>query len=380
MLRFGGALVTLGGQAVPLPIALFAYLPFGDVPRAPARFAIMAILGISVLAALGAWQILEVVSARWQGPLGAAMVAVVLLDSLALPFPTQRVVIPQAYRWLATRCASPRDGASTVLLELPIPDDPFAYRQRMLYQTVHGCPVFGGFVARGLPPLPFAAIPGFAQLRSLSSEVDDVVRYSETSLSTASLTALASYQTGYVVIDKRLFDERGLAQARQAWAAIAGDESSVFEDSDTVVYEVPQGVRAPIPILWLDRGWSYREGATDGVGDRWRWMANDATLRVSVPLDGTYVFTVKARSLKRPRRLSVRVGDSKGEAMEVGSDSVVTRSWELRLAPGVHEVRLSSLDGAEVAGHGDRRQISVALFDAEIRAASTGTSVLNSGR
>jgi hypothetical protein len=57
-----------------------------------------------------------------------------------------------------------------------MPDDPAVFPRRMLWQTVHGRPVFGGYLSRSLPPLRFDAVPGFAQFKNAISAIDDVVR------------------------------------------------------------------------------------------------------------------------------------------------------------------------------------------------------------
>jgi hypothetical protein len=281
-----------------------------------------------------------------------------------VPFPTVRVDVPAAYEWLASRCASSPPG-ETAILELPIPDDPFAHRERMLYQTVHGCAVFGGALSRGLPPLPFPAVPGFAQLRSLTDGIDDVVRYDSRSLADVSLAALGAYRTRYVVLDKRVSTAEAVAATRRTWESIAGTAPPVFEDQDTLIYAVPQGARPPGPALWLDRGWSYLERATDGSADRWRWMGRASTLRVSVPDAGVYALTIKARALDRPRRIAVSL-----EGSDIGTVAIApgpaTASLVLPLTPGVHRLELRSQDGADVAGGPDPRPLSIAVFEASL--------------
>jgi hypothetical protein len=357
--RVGGAAVGL-----PLPAALFAHVPFADIPRVPARFVVVAILAVSVLAACGAARLLERVAARRRIAVGLGLVGLVVFDGLAVPFPTVRVHVPAAYGWLASRCATSPPGEAAIL-ELPIPDDPFAHRERMLYQTVHGCAVFGGALSRGLPPLPFPAVPGFAQLRSLTDGIDDVVRYDSASLGDLSLAALGAYRTRYIVLDKRVSTAEAVAATRRAWAPIAGTAPAVFEDRDTVVYAVPQGPPPSGPALWLDRGWSYLERAADESGERWRWMGRESTLRVSAPDAGDYALTVKARALDRPRRVAVSLDGSDVGTVVIARDPATSASVILPLTPGIHEVDLRSLDGADVSGR-DPRLLSIALFEAAL--------------
>jgi hypothetical protein len=375
VLRVGGVPVTVAGHEIPLPGALLAYLPYGDVPRTPARFVVMSILAVSVLAAQGTARLMERIPPRRRSMLGLLIAGCVLLDNWAVPLPTMPIAVPAGYRWLASRCG-PVDGApgGQAILELPIPDDPFAYRQRMLYQTVHGCAVFGGFVARGLPPLPLSAIPGFAQLRSLTDEVDDVIRYDKASLRAVSLGALAAYETGYVVIDKRILSTEEVARARKVGVGLAGEDPPAFEDRDTLIYAVPQGPGPSAPTLWLDRGWSYLERANDGSESRWRWMAEESAIRLSVPAAGSYSLELEAGALGRPRGLAVSVDGVENRRVVVDPEKG-SISLGLSLTPGLHLVTLRSIGGADVPGNGDRRRLSVALHDARITAEDRSISI-----
>ena len=360
-----GPALRVGGEDVgfTLPGALLALLPFADIPRVPARFVVVAILAVSVLAACGAARLLERVAARWRVTVGLALVGLVVFDGLAVPFPTAPVHVPAAYGWLASRCGS--SPAETAILELPIPDDPFAHRERMLYQTVHGCAVFGGALSRGLPPLPFAAVPGFAQLGWLTGGIDDVVRYDSRSLAAVSLAALGAYRTRYVVVDKRVSTAEAVAAARWTWESIAGSAPPVFEDGETLIYAVPQGAPPSCPALWLDRGWSYLERATDGSGDRWRWMGRESTLRLSVADAGAHALTVRARAFDQPRRIAVSLDGSDLGTVLIAPDRETSASLILPLTPGVHRLDLRSLDGADAAGR-DPRLLSIALFEASL--------------
>jgi hypothetical protein len=82
-----------------------------------------------------------------------------LFETAAVPYPLAAVRIPAVYDHLT-------GPASGVVLEAPIPDWPAQLPQRMLYQTRHGHPVFGGYLSRSLPPQPFETLPGFARSRS----------------------------------------------------------------------------------------------------------------------------------------------------------------------------------------------------------------------
>jgi hypothetical protein len=127
----------------------------------------------------------------------------------------------------------------------------------------------------------------------------------------------------------------------------------------------PQGVPPSGPALWLDRGWSYLERATDRSGERWRWMGRESTLRVSVPDAGAYALNVTARALERPRRIAVSLDGADVGTVEITREPATRASLILSLNPGIHRVDIRSLDGADVAGS-NPRALSIALFEASL--------------
>ncbi|MBI2468740.1 MAG: hypothetical protein HYV62_13155 [Candidatus Rokubacteria bacterium] len=122
VLALGPALATPWG-AVPMPYRLlYAVVPGFDMIRAPRRFAVFLSLGLAMLAAVGAARLLERFAPRGRGVAIAALGALVLLESLAVPFPgtvhrLEVAALPEVYRWLA------REDPRTVALELPMGDD-----------------------------------------------------------------------------------------------------------------------------------------------------------------------------------------------------------------------------------------------------------------
>ena len=130
-----------------------------------------------------------------------------------------------------------------------------------------------------------------------------------------------------------------------------------------------------MPVVWLDRGWHVleraRRGPSPAVSTHWRWIGEEAGLRLFVDADGMVRLRLRARAFALPRRLAVLM------------DGVTTRTLRIQAAPtdfevrfqvaaGEHEIALRSLDGAAVAGDGDRRRLSVAFFDIAIDRPTNG--------
>jgi hypothetical protein len=129
-----------------MPYGLLSRMPYGDIPRVPARFAVMTTLCLSILAAAGALAIFKRRGSR--RAITATLVLAVLIpaEHAIMPLPVADAGAPAFYERL--RDEPGRGG----VLEVPIPDDLAAFPQRMLYQTIHEKPVYGGYLARGLPP------------------------------------------------------------------------------------------------------------------------------------------------------------------------------------------------------------------------------------
>ena len=152
VLAFGPTLSTGWGD-LPMPYRLLhMFVPGLGAIRAPRRLAGFSALVIALLAACGAVRLLSTPSGVARRLVLAGLAAIVLLESIAMPFPgavTQHHprALPEAYRWLATQ--DPR----TVALELPIEDEsciePATYHLR---RTINGCasyypPHYFAFVA-----------------------------------------------------------------------------------------------------------------------------------------------------------------------------------------------------------------------------------------
>jgi hypothetical protein len=129
-----------------LPEVLLRYLPIVANARIPGRAMVMVYLAVSVLMAL------TLARAGIRRPLARVIGVLVVLDFLPLPVPLVAIDRPALYADLAARPA----GA---VLDLPFGmRDGFGEmgaldHRTLYYQTLHGKPVAGGFVARMAPSL-----------------------------------------------------------------------------------------------------------------------------------------------------------------------------------------------------------------------------------
>ncbi len=167
----GPHLIVLGANTgMMLPQALLRYVPLVNNARMPGRAMVVAYLALAMLVAFAATE----VRARFRhaGAWLVAIAALIAADYLPAPFPLVALHPPSIYETLRDR-AEPG-----VLCELPLGlRDGFGVRgsfddRVLFYQTIHGRPIVGGFVAR-LPAhvlARYAADPLISDLLRLSSD------------------------------------------------------------------------------------------------------------------------------------------------------------------------------------------------------------------
>jgi hypothetical protein len=364
-----GPVIHFAGRAVLSPISflmpyrLLALLPYGDIPRVPSRYSVMAMLCLSVLASAGAWSVLKRRTPAMQRAAAALLTVLVIGENAVLPLPLMSPNAPPFFRQLRD------DGRRAGVLEVPIPDDPGIYPQRMLYQTIHNKPIFGGYISRGLPPLSFSAVPGFAQFKALSGTIDDVVIYDPEQLPAISRAVLNIYSAGYVVIEKTLMNPAAVEQARDIANRLLGTSSHVFEDDLTLAYTVPP-LEGPRPTaVWLDSGWSYlerlRDRGPDGRPLRWHWMGQKARLGIMSGDSNQVRLRFTAQAFGKERWLQLTSADSVIATFPITTNLGEFETTAFRVGPGAKTLELTSLSGTDVPGE-DARQLSVALYRLEL--------------
>ena len=360
VLHVAGATIAIRGQPIRLPYhyLLESWFPFAAVLRAPSRFVVIATLALAVLAGMGA---LRVSSGRLDARVVCASALVLyLLENAVAPYPSSAVSYSPIYDLLRS------DPGHAAVLEVPIPDDPAKFPRRMLYQTVHEKPVFGGYLSRGLPTFPLARIPGLAPWKTLPADParvlgEDVV--AGMSAQDVALATLAFYDTGYVVVDKSLLAEDAIARARSLAAASFGGTVHHYEDAEVLAYQAPPLSSLGRPMLVLADGWYDLEAAGAdaplGAPARWRWMGESARFAVVAPRPGRCRIYVHAWSFDRERRVAVSLDGEPIAEWQITPILGEHRVEGVSLSAGKHVLGLRSVDGAErVSG----RLLSVAVY------------------
>ena len=154
LLSFGPVIRILGREVIAGPYAIF----FNAVPgfknvRVPARFAVMMMLGLSVLSAWGLQRILGRRKSAKAGTIVAGIVAgLVIVESLAIPIPLSPVPvkrgIPEIYAEVA------KLPADAVLVELPMPlrdGDESDEAAAVYYSSYHRRRIVNGYSGNAPP-------------------------------------------------------------------------------------------------------------------------------------------------------------------------------------------------------------------------------------
>ena len=382
LLAVGGAVLALGpylnlndaqdvahSSGIPLPYLWVRNLPFLAIARVPRRFALLANLGLDVLAGAGVAYCVAVArawAARWGATGTRAVVVAVTVTLLAWPL-AEFAVLPQPLHPVTlspffTRLAA--EPGQRALLELPITAHYLHDHQRMLYQTVHGKPIIGGYVARKVydyyadDAAPFASLLDY----TLSPKRDIVPPLSP-------IAVLNFYDIPYVVAYKD--DESYLGNRdREAVLAYAHhlfpDPAAVVQDdAQLTAYRVPTVPQAG-PLAWAGAGWY----APEGDGTRaWRWSnASDARLFLldKGPLAGPLRF--HAATLEGSAQLTVSVNGQAWGTVLLGPGEQSYDLGTLHLPPGLTTLNFhSDTPPQPPGGRGrDQRPLGFVLMTVEL--------------
>jgi hypothetical protein len=164
---FGRTRVPIFGGTFPMPYALLQQLPLLNIMRTPGRLTVLTMLALAILAAFGVHRIMAALADRQQGAINHAptphlsrstflstlrtpqsalltlgISALIIFEFLAAPFPT----VPPGWSLPFYDKVAAEPGRFA-LLNLPLRN----LGDYMAFQTRHGKPIIGGFLARQPP-------------------------------------------------------------------------------------------------------------------------------------------------------------------------------------------------------------------------------------
>lgn len=313
-----------------------------DILRTPARFGLLVNLATAVLAGVGTARLLQ---GRPRGERGrlllAGLLTLLLCAELSwVPYPVTPAQVPPFYRQLANA----PDGRA--VLEIPIVPYPAEHVERMFYQTVHGHPVFGGFIPRGDPHIPYAEIPGFRAFRSLDLAPDIAGEADAALWQRQALAALNHYGAGYLVLQRGALTPSQLAAARDLADTLLGPQSLLYEDGETVAYRVP-----PLQAsFWeIGPGWGARTWSPGPAPSR--LLTGTASLRLILPEAASGRVCLRLTAPVEGGRLSFALDGEEWGQWAMSTAETELCSGPLALAAGRHEAILRVVEGAGCRVH-----------------------------
>jgi hypothetical protein len=348
-----------------MPYDLFERLPFVDVSRTPARFTTLAALALAVLAAYGArWAAGRLAGRVPQAATIALAALLVLGEFWTAPYPLSVPPDATVARRIGQEIAA-TDPAGTVLT-LPYRK---AEEERLYHQTLHGRPMFGGFIARDIERPFRAQTPGFADLAQ-SEPYEDIFAPAPDPLA-----VLNYYHVGYILyyrgeLREEVPREDDLRETIDvALRRVLGQPGPALVSADGALeaWRTPR-VEPPAAFLRAGRGWQSVEETLEA--ERFRWIGEAAELTVERAQAMPAMLTFVARSLGEPRRLEVRDGERVLGVYTIGEEGPTEVRLPLPAASGATRLILRSLDGVaspdEYGLPDDDRQLSVALSDVRL--------------
>ncbi|RME81180.1 MAG: hypothetical protein D6775_14270 [Caldilineae bacterium] len=292
-----GPELHVAGRAlgVPMPYALLLKVPFVEIARTVARYGLLVMLGLGLLAGGGLYVFLE---RGGRGVVAAGLMALMLFEYLPAPYPVSPPDTPEFYRTLA---ADPRAGA---VMNVPMNWDRPGY---LLYQTTHGKPLTAGYISRTDPRTYPGRLPVVSEFRRLAADINggDAARLAP--------TVFEFLDVRWVISDRYKMpggEEREVTE--QLLERIFEGESPVYEDERITVYETRPPVRR-LAFVELGTDWGpWQPGPARAVEGR-------ATLVVHSPAAARLKLAVTPAppSVTRYRLLDSAgkvVGESDGQA------------------------------------------------------------------
>jgi hypothetical protein len=319
-----GPYLHVGGRQLPVPLPylwLYRVLPFLSIARSVSRFAVMVMLALGCLAALGLHGVLASVGERRAAIAGALTTALVCFEFLPVPYPLAAVDIPPFYTALA------EDTEEYAILEVPMNWDRPTH---LLYQTVHHKPIVTGYVTRRNPLSLVEKVPVLQQFRFLGA---DIIAQDP--------KEIAPQVFDYIGVRYVIVHDYMLPPGREREATLAlvedvfGGQVPVYADGRITVYLVGDQP-GDSPFLVLGQGWGERE-TRDGVPSR--TVGSEATLDIVSPLDAVVNLDFSAVAQEGIRSVELLLDEQLIGEYEISEPGGPFTTDALRLKAGVHTLR-----------------------------------------
>jgi hypothetical protein len=368
---------------VPLLYTLLQKVPVISSGRDPARFSLIATIGIGVLFAFGIKLILDLMYARFKikiRVLPALVVLLLLASSITnvMAYSGEAQINPPDFPPFYQQLAN--DKQTYAILELPIFSD--AGRGAdvyQMYQILHNKLRYSGRLARDRKLTnPNNFVKQASLFRHLwllqfpknqeEQEYPDNDILKRTDYASQGIPILNYYNTPYIIMYKEAITADNWARTEGVLHQVLGrDAKPYYEDNVMRVYKVPQAPPPSNPItLDVGEGWSVRE--IDPSGTPFRWADDTAvttlyTMNLSKePVHAVLKFA--AFTYKVPRTLKMTINGDEAVSVQIKpEDGPKQISVDLILPSGNNLLEFTSPEPALPTDNPttDNRHISFAL-------------------
>lgn len=303
VLHFAGVSTNL-----PLPFALVNNIPILNNIRIPMRYGLMVFFGASLLAGAGAFVVLQ-----WRAWMLVPIAALLLAETLVLPYPTLEFRVPRVYEKIAQT-----PGDATVL---EIPSFNWRYAaQNEAYQAIHQKRILRAYTNRIAPDLAdyfsLRRTPIVVRsLRILEGAEQGILTKDEIAEDRSVLDdTLAFFNLRYAVLHRDQLPADRVTQIDEYMRNVL--HARVMDDDGTVIaYELPQTdftaksgapeLASDTTLMYLGRGWQ-TEPLAEEDGSRGRY-ANAARGEVYLPQSSTFRLNLEMYSAQADALLNAQL-------------------------------------------------------------------------
>jgi len=317
-------------------------IPIISIARVPARWDVLVMLSLAVLAGYG----LHYIFSKYDGQsfrnisknnvIGVILAAIIIFEFLAIPFPMSNTTttIPVFYNQIAN------DTDNYAILEIA---NKYDIADLMYYQTIHNKKLVNGYASRTPESATkfMTSTPMITQLLSPSDSLIPEGDIMAQNLTDVGSSILSYYDIRYVVLHAARISDKQLNYKNTLLQESITQEPQRFKNDNIIVYKVENVPRKS--FILLNEGWYGIENAS---GTPKRWMNSNATMLFYSDQNRTTTLSMEVSSFYRPRTLDISVADQRELHVTVPTEFVmITLPFDLH--KGENIIRFNTPDSCQ---------------------------------
>lgn len=339
-----------------LPGALIYELPILNITRVPARFAIVAILALALLAAWG----LSRLETLWKQRRIANIVTVLALLALGFelfpaPYPLVEYRVSPFYQMLAAQ-----PGSDFSVMEVPLNFGKYQFTTAYLEaQMTHGKPDLNGYISRNPVFPPYYGVPVFREFRDFQSGPQPDILPTQP----PDAGVLRYFGVRYIVIRKDIIQGKERIAGFDMVSKLLPGQLPIFDSSDLAAYMVPPGPKAAFFYNLVLPSWYTVEKGPDDRLSRWI-QGNQAQLDFWTETPRRLEISFSIWSFQQNHAVEFRLNGQAIGAVQV-TPAPQTVKLQLNLQPGQNRLEFNiagrGLRPADVSDSNDTRSLTVSV-------------------